>query len=115
MDYGPPEARAEAADCLRRGNDAFRAGQFQTAADQYGRAYALFPSTKLLYNLGKAYDGAGRKPEALDAFQRFLEGLSTEPPEVRAELADRARSARARVDGLRTELPERTGASGGAP
>ena len=104
MTSGPPEVRAEAAACLRRGNDAFRAGQFQAAADEYGRAYALFPSTKLLYNLGKAYDGAGRKPEALDAFQRFLDGLGAEPPEVRGELTERASTARTRVDVLRAEL-----------
>ena len=98
------EARLEAAAFLQRGNEAFRARDFLAAAEEYEQGHRRFPSPKLLYNLGKAYDGARLPARALDAFQRFLDTLPSEPQSVRHELSDRAALARARVTALRAEL-----------
>jgi tetratricopeptide (TPR) repeat protein len=67
------DPRAQAADQgLRQGNDALRAGLIDDAIREYRKAYDLFPTPKLLYNLAQAYAIAGRTEEARDAFGRFM-------------------------------------------
>lgn len=51
---------------------AFDAGRFAEAADLLSRAYALKPSATLLYNMGRAYQQAGDKQRAIDAYEKYL-------------------------------------------
>ena len=99
-----PDSRQEAELYLHRGNDAFRAGLLEDAIREYTTAYRLFPSVGVLYNLGRAYEDAGRKEDALETFRRFLRGMAEATPDKQAELATRVPSAEARVKRLEQEL-----------
>ncbi len=72
-----PAAHAESTDSEARrltvhAKTQFDAGHFREAADLLERAYAVKPSSALLYNLGRAYQQAGDKDAAIDAYQRYL-------------------------------------------
>jgi tetratricopeptide (TPR) repeat protein len=50
----------------------YDAGRFDVAAELLREAYSLSPDPTLLYNMGRAYEGADRVREALDAYERYL-------------------------------------------
>jgi tetratricopeptide (TPR) repeat protein len=97
------DPRIEAQAALARGNEAYRAGKVEDAILEYTRAYDLVPSPSVLYNLGQAYDEAGRKREALDALDTFIR-KAEESPSAHPELAGRVQKARRWVKSLRAEL-----------
>jgi hypothetical protein len=98
-----PDGRPEAEQCLRRGNEALRNGQVDDAIREYNKAFSIFPSAKLLYNLGQAYEKAGRRQEALDAFKGFVTGLEAAAVTDQG-LRERIENARSRVKALESEL-----------
>jgi tetratricopeptide (TPR) repeat protein len=51
---------------------AFDAGDFPRAAKLLEEAYAAKPWPVYLYNLGRTYQQAGNKPEAVHAYERYL-------------------------------------------
>ena len=55
-----------------RSEDRVDAGHFAEAAALLVRAYAISPSSTLLYNMGRAYQQAGDRNNAIDAYQRYL-------------------------------------------
>jgi tetratricopeptide (TPR) repeat protein len=55
-----------------QGVSELQAGDYLKALDLFQRAYALFPSHKILFNLGQVYRELGRIVDALDAYERFL-------------------------------------------
>ena len=59
---------------------AFDEGRFAEAAALLERAYALAPSSSLLYNLGRAHQQAGNKRRAIDAYRKYL-AAETSPPD----------------------------------
>ena len=59
---------------------AFDEGRFAEAAELLERAYALSPSSSLLYNLGRAHQQAGNKRRAIDAYRKYL-AAETSPPD----------------------------------
>jgi tetratricopeptide (TPR) repeat protein len=81
-------------------------------------AYVLSQEPILLYNLGRAYEGAGDAQHALDAYRRYLETSADIPNadavratiatlEVRLEEEERAAreaAERARVEAIRREV-----------
>lgn len=99
-----PEARSDANLAFQRGRAAFKAGAFEQAIGEFSSAFQLFPSLKVLYNLGLAYDGAGRKRDALDAWRKVDRELETASPEDRETLAERIDAVRARCLELQQEL-----------
>ena len=50
----------------------YRAGRFKEAARRLREAYRLQPEPILLYNLGRALDGAGELEEAIEAYEKYL-------------------------------------------
>jgi tetratricopeptide (TPR) repeat protein len=64
-------------------------GRFHDAAREFEEAYRLYPRAPLLYNMGKAYDGAGDHARALAAYRRFLDAVKQSPD--RAEVIDRVK------------------------
>ncbi|HEY1960658.1 MAG TPA: tetratricopeptide repeat protein [Polyangiaceae bacterium] len=71
-------ARADDPHALtQRAKVAFDSGDFGTAASLLERAYALKPWPVLLYNLGRAYQQAGRRAQAVDAYERYLRSEPT--------------------------------------
>src|SRR5258706_15715134 len=53
--------------------------RYHDAAREFEEAYRLYPRSPLLYNMGKAYDGAGDHARALAAYRRFLEAVKESP------------------------------------
>ncbi|MBN2719236.1 MAG: PEGA domain-containing protein [Deltaproteobacteria bacterium] len=51
---------------------AFETEHFIEAAKQFGNAYQIKPSYKILYNIGQSYAAANRHGAALEAFEKFL-------------------------------------------
>jgi hypothetical protein len=100
----PVEDRAAAETHLHAGNDAFRDGNPTRAIAEYLQAYDLFPDPKLFYNLGQAYEAAGMRREALEAFRRILrafDGVAVAPD---SDLAGRLQNARDWAAALELQL-----------
>jgi tetratricopeptide (TPR) repeat protein len=64
----PTDARA----LSEQAKTAFDRGDFADAAKLLEEAYRLKPWPVLLYNLGRAYQQAGNKARAVDAYERYL-------------------------------------------
>jgi tetratricopeptide (TPR) repeat protein len=89
------EARRASADpkeqaraLVSQGAAEIRSGDYVKALDLFSRAYALFPSPKILFNLAQTYKELGRFVEALAAYERFL---GTDAKETAASLREEAR------------------------
>ena len=101
MTSSPEVGRREEAEAVMRlGNDALRASQADAALREYQRAYELFPSERLFYNFGLAYNQAGRKREALDAFERFLRAFDDNSRDSPEDLASQVANARSYTSAL---------------
>jgi hypothetical protein len=79
------EAKARAQTLLREGAQHYERAEFADALEKFERAYAVFPSPKLLFNIGQASREVGRPVEAMDAFERFLAQAADAPAEMTAE------------------------------
>ena len=66
------DARSAALALAREGAQLYEKGDFQGALDKFEQAHQQFPSPKLFFNLGQAFRGLSRNPEALESFERFL-------------------------------------------
>lgn len=85
---GPRVARAQptaspADEDKRKGDEAMVALRYEEALDHYRRAYEATKSPALLYNMGRAYEGLGEFPKALDALEEFAEKA---PPDLKAKV-----------------------------
>jgi hypothetical protein len=76
------EAKSQAQVLLKEGARHYEQAQFAAALDKFEEAYALFPSPRLLFNIGQACRELGRPVEAIDAFERFLAQVSEAPVEM---------------------------------
>lgn len=79
---GPGKARAEggakatARRLLAQGSAKYQAGDFAGAAADFQRAYAAYPSPKILFNLGQAYRALKQPDLAAESYGRFLADAS---------------------------------------
>lgn len=94
---GTPRERAVA--LFAESVTAYREGRFDDAAGLLDEAYALQPEPVLLYNLGRAREGAGDDDAAADAYRRYLAAEGTD--------ATDASAARARLAVLDRRIEER--------
>lgn len=92
------QGRAQALDLYDQSRAAYKSGQFIRAAELLERAYALHPTSVLLYNLARAHESAGDDKRALASYRRYLDGA--------AEIEDRAAIER-RIRTLEERLGER--------
>ncbi len=67
-DEPPPEARAHYQTAVER----FATGAYAEARAEFQRAYQVFPSPSLLFDLGQAARLAGDASSALDYYRRYL-------------------------------------------
>jgi hypothetical protein len=66
------DEKAAARQLLAKGSARYQSGDFAGAVADFQRAYATYPSPKILFNLGQAYRSL-KKPElAAESFGRFL-------------------------------------------
>ena len=66
----------------RTGELNYERGSYPDAAKEFEEAYRLSSRPELLYNMGKAYDGAGDMRGALGAYRRFLVAVKDSPDRV---------------------------------
>ncbi|WP_157068921.1 hypothetical protein [Sandaracinus amylolyticus] len=94
----PTREEVERASVLfERSALAYSEGRFDAAAALLGEAYALSHEPILLYNLGRAHEGARAPERALDAYRLYLE---------QAPDAENASLVRERVEVIERELSD---------
>ncbi len=77
------DVRTEARLRFRTGMDMIAAGQVDAGIAELQAAYDILPHPHVLYNIARAYGEAGRYEEALEWFERYLEGEPPDHEEVR--------------------------------
>jgi hypothetical protein len=81
------EAKARAQVLLKAGAQHYQQGAFADALEEFTQAYAVFPSPKLLFNIGQATRELGRPVDSVDAFEKFL----VQSPDAASELVAEAK------------------------
>ena len=104
----PHDARA--VELFQQSADRYREGRFREAADLLREAYAREPEPLLLFNLGRACEGMGDAPCAIDAYTRFL---AAKTPSDRGAIESRVATLKRQVD-EKARL-ERSAAQASAP
>ncbi len=92
-------ASAQAGDArtlFQRGQTAYAQGDYDSAIEQWSRAYELDPRPLLQFNLSQAHERLGQLPEAITALERYLD--SADPND------EHQADARARLSALRERL-----------
>jgi tetratricopeptide (TPR) repeat protein len=74
-----------AAKLVAAGNDAWDAGEYQMALDDYSKAHDLVSAPKLYYNIGLALEQLGRTIEAAAAYESFLAEATDARDALRAD------------------------------
>ena len=69
----------KAQELLSEGNRLVREGDFGTALVKYRTAYELYPSPKLLINIGTALRHTGRNADAAATYERYLADPGADP------------------------------------
>jgi hypothetical protein len=85
------DSKAVAKAKLVEGSELLKQGEYTTALARFQEAYDLVHSPKIQYNFGLAYMGLGRKADAIEAFEKFLNEALDASPDLRAN-AERHRS-----------------------
>lgn len=108
---------ARALTLFEESEKAYDAGRFAEAISLLQQAYALKKEPVLLYNLGRAYEGAGDLANAADAYESFLKAQPETPDRgaleqriatMRRQLAERealAKKARERENAQKEKSP----------
>lgn len=89
-------AREKAVKLLKEGSDLYTKKDHKGALDRFQRAYQLFPSFKIHYNLAMVHNDMGQQVKAAQHFELFLKGEGASPALVK--------TARARFSVLRQRL-----------
>jgi tetratricopeptide (TPR) repeat protein len=72
-------SKADAQRLLLQGNDAANDGDYLTALEHYRKAYALYPSPKLLLNIGAMLRSLGRNVEAAGVYESYQKDAGADP------------------------------------
>ncbi|WP_257448498.1 TonB-dependent receptor domain-containing protein [Archangium lipolyticum] len=99
------DARLEARRHFRNGMSLIAQGKYDQGIAELQEAYAIKPHPNVLYNIARAYQDAGRVPEAVDFYRRYL---ATNPPDsapVRTALAGLEEKLRASEAAASSEDP----------
>ncbi|HTM19357.1 MAG TPA: hypothetical protein VL172_02580 [Kofleriaceae bacterium] len=89
--------RDDAAARLDQGVAAYRGARYQEALGLFQDAYALFPSHKILFNIGRTLEALGHWPQAAQAYDLYLTEAGT-------DAGERTMTARAALDRLALSL-----------
>jgi tetratricopeptide (TPR) repeat protein len=65
--------RNKALELFEASDKAYKAGEFERAAELLREAYTLYPEPLLLYNLGRAQEGLGDTHGALASYEKYLQ------------------------------------------
>jgi len=75
----PAPDKVDAKALMQSGVKLFEAHDYLGALAIFREGYQRFPSAKFLLNIGTALKELGRKPEAANAYQRYLDSPDTDP------------------------------------
>ena len=81
-------------------------GDNHGALEKFEEAFRLFPSPKILFNMGKAHHALGQEVEAVTALERFLDEAPYAPKESRAEAERVVESLRPKLSYLEIETDD---------
>ena len=90
-------AREKAVKLLKEGSNLYTKKDHKGALDRFLRAYQLFPSFKIHFNLAMVYDDMGQQEKAARHFELFLKGEKVAKPAL-------VKKARARFKVLQQRL-----------
>jgi tetratricopeptide (TPR) repeat protein len=99
QDEGAEDPEGRALALFEESVAAYQEGNFDEAIALLTRAYELQPEPVLLYNLGRAQDGAGDFQAAIESYQQYLDEVG--------DIPDRGAIER-RIETLRSTLDERS-------
>jgi tetratricopeptide (TPR) repeat protein len=94
--FAADSPKQRAAKLLDEGVAQFEDGRAGEAYASFQAAYRLYPSAKILLNMGQALKAMGRNAEAAQAYERFLVEMSAQP-EVGDRRVSLARAGMAEV------------------
>lgn len=80
------EDKSKAQGLLVEGANLYQKGNYLGALDRFNAAYAVYPSSKIWFNIGLANRDLGREVEAREAFRRFLDEVPNASRENRADV-----------------------------
>jgi hypothetical protein len=89
---------------VKLGNESLRAGQAERAIAEYTSAHRLFPSAKILVNLGQAFERVLQPAQALWCFEHFLDAHQDTDGSADPELLAGLAYARRRRQVLREQV-----------
>ncbi len=69
---GASTTPSRGAELFKKSVEAYRRGDFKEAIELLNEAYSIDPQPVLLYNLARAYDGAGDLDNAIATYERYL-------------------------------------------
>jgi hypothetical protein len=81
----PLQDKAKAKALLGEGSSLYEKGDYTGALEKFHAAYAAYSSPKIWFNIGQANRDLGRPVDALEAFQKFLDGVPDAAPEDKAD------------------------------
>jgi len=99
------EAKAKAQVLLKRGAQHYQRAEFADARAEFQAAYTIFPSPKLLLNMGQCSRELGRPVEAIEAFEQFLAKAQDAPERLVMEARQSVEVLSAQVGKLMIECP----------
>ena len=82
------DQRADARRHFRDGMSLISAGHYDDGIAELKQAYAIKPHPAVLFNIGKAYQDAGRLTDAIDAFEQYLSYEPQDADDVRTRIAN---------------------------
>src|SRR5688572_3378664 len=89
-------AQDDARAHFQRGQSAYETGDYETAVNEWRRAYELDARPALQYNLAQAYERLGRYDEAVRSYEIYISAAPADD--------QRAQNARARVAQLQQRV-----------
>jgi hypothetical protein len=92
-------------DPKQKGDEAMGLLRYQDALDHYKRAYEISKNPAILYNMGRAYEGLGDFPKALDALEEFNDKAPADLKAKVPKLDELLRDLRNRVATLVVSAP----------
>ena len=100
-----PKVKAKAQVLLKQGAQHYRHAEFADALADFQAAYGIFPSPKLLLNIGQCSRELGLPVEAIEAFEQFLAEAHDAPERVVAEAKQSVEELATEVGKLRIDCP----------
>ena len=99
-------AKAAAKVKLEEGARLMDAGDYEQALADFEAAYKLVQNPKILFNVGLANVGLARYPEAIRAFERFMDEAKTAPSTAISEAQKQIDSLRNKVASVEVKAAE---------